>query len=114
MAEVDLKQLSEWLGIIVVSAPLLLVVLLGVSSLLKLPLSEKAITRSAQVATFVGLLASIAILIIMLLGDDRHVLIKLGYWVIIPHYHFSITFVFDRLSVPMAILSFILTGTVGA
>jgi NAD(P)H-quinone oxidoreductase subunit 5 len=38
-----------------------------------------------------------------------------GDWVVIPgQYHFSIKFVFDRLSVPMAILSFTLSGTIGA
>ena len=36
-------------------------------------------------------------------------------WVAIPqHYHFSVKFVFDRLSVPFAILSFVLSGTIGA
>ena len=30
------------------------------------------------------------------------------------HYHFSVKFVFDRLSVPFAILSFVLCGTIGA
>ena len=41
--------------------------------------------------------------------------IELGNWVAIPrHYHFSVKFVFDRLSVPMAILSFTLSGTIGA
>ena len=31
-----------------------------------------------------------------------------------PHYHFSIKFVFDRLSVPFVILTFVLCGTIGA
>ena len=31
-----------------------------------------------------------------------------------PHYHFSVKFVFDRLSVPFVILSFVLCGTIGA
>ena len=45
----------------------------------------------------------------------RHVPLELGDWVVIPgQYHFSIKFVFDRLSVPMAILSFMLSGTIGA
>jgi NADH-quinone oxidoreductase subunit L len=36
-------------------------------------------------------------------------------WVDIPNlYHFTVKFVFDRLSVPMAILSFTLSGTIGA
>src|SRR5262249_46059328 len=51
----------------------------------------------------------------MLILGTRHVPIELGDWVVIPgQYHFSIKFVFDRLSVPMAILSFILSGTIGA
>src|SRR6185369_4451376 len=44
--------------------------------------------------------------------------LELGNWVDIPgldhHYHFSVKFVFDRLSVPFAILSFVVAGTVGA
>ncbi len=51
----------------------------------------------------------------MLALGTRHVTISLGNWVAIPrHYHFSIKLLFDRLSVPMAILSFILAGTIGA
>src|SRR5207253_8276918 len=44
----------------------------------------------------------------------RHVPVVLGDWVIIPQYHFEIKFLFDRLSVPFAILSFVLCGTIGA
>jgi NAD(P)H-quinone oxidoreductase subunit 5 len=51
----------------------------------------------------------------MLVQGTRHVPIDLGNWVVIPHhYHFSIKFVFDRLSVPFAILSYVLSGTIGA
>ncbi len=32
----------------------------------------------------------------------------------VPHYHFSVRFVFDRLSVPFVILTYILCGTIGA
>jgi NAD(P)H-quinone oxidoreductase subunit 5 len=41
--------------------------------------------------------------------------VGIGNWVVIPHhYHFSLKLVFDRLSVPMAILSLVLSGTIGA
>ena len=50
----------------------------------------------------------------MLISGQRNVAIAVGDWVGIPHYHFSIKFVFDRLSVPMAILSFVLSGTIAA
>ena len=65
-----------------------------------------------------GLLAAVGVLALMLafnVPGRPHVPIHLGDWVVIPgHYHFSVKFVFDRLSVPMAILSFVLSGTIGA
>ena len=59
---------------------------------------------------------AIAILALMLFTGTRNVPIEVGDWVVVPqeHFHFHIKFVFDRLSVPFAILSFILTGTIGA
>ena len=52
----------------------------------------------------------------MLATGTRHVPIEIGNWVVIPeqHFHFHLKFVFDRLSVPFAILSFVLCGTIGA
>jgi NAD(P)H-quinone oxidoreductase subunit 5 len=40
--------------------------------------------------------------------------IELGHWVAIEHFHFSVKLVFDRLSVPFVILTFLLCGTVSA
>jgi NAD(P)H-quinone oxidoreductase subunit 5 len=102
------------LGTVVVTAPVLLLACLGLPSLLGWKLGERAITRACQGATVAGLLAAISILGIMLATDRRHVAVRLGDWVAVPHYHFAVTFVFDRLSVPFVILSFVLCGTIGA
>lgn len=110
----DLETLLTVLGTVTVIAPFALMVLLGTSTLTGWQLSEPAINRSTQTAVVSGLLAAIAVLLLMLLGGQRHVVLELGDWVEIPHYHFSIKFVFDRLSIPFAILSYILTGTIGA
>jgi NAD(P)H-quinone oxidoreductase subunit 5 len=110
----DIDCLTTYLGMVVVIAPLLLVVVLGASCLLRWRFSEEAINRSVQVAIFSGLLAAVAVLVLMLVSGTRQVIIEVGDWVHIPGYHFSIKFVFDRLSVPMAILSFLLTGTISA
>jgi NADH:ubiquinone oxidoreductase subunit 5 (subunit L)/multisubunit Na+/H+ antiporter MnhA subunit len=93
-----------------------LVHLLGVPTVIGHPLSERRISRTVQVSIVVGLLASLAMLGIMLATGTRHVMIELGNWVKIehPHYHFSIKLLFDRLSVPFVILTFVLCGTVGA
>ncbi|HLJ11308.1 MAG TPA: proton-conducting transporter membrane subunit, partial [Planctomycetaceae bacterium] len=111
----DSQQALFALGLVVVASPLVMTCILGISSLANRTLSEEATVRLGHVTIGCGLLASIAILITMLTGDERHVAIELGDWVVIPnHYHFSVKFVFDRLSVPFAILSYVLSGTIGA
>jgi NADH-quinone oxidoreductase subunit L len=111
----DYQQLLMFLGLVVVAAPLLLTIVLGVSSLLSWTLSEAATSKLVQVAIVSGLLPAIAVLVLMLASGRRHVAIELGDWVTIPHhFHFSVKFIFDRLSVPFAILSFVLAGTIGS
>jgi NAD(P)H-quinone oxidoreductase subunit 5 len=109
------SQMITLMGVIVVVAPFALTAVLGGSSLLERKLSEEATARAVQTAVVSGLLASIAVLAWMLTTGERHVAIELGNWVVVPHhFHFSVKFVFDRLSVPLAILSFTLSGTIGA
>ena len=65
-------------------------------------------------AVVIGLLSSTAVLALMLAWGTRHVSIEIGRWVVIPDYHFSVKLIFDRLSVPFVILSFVLCGVIGA
>jgi NAD(P)H-quinone oxidoreductase subunit 5 len=104
------------LGVLVLVAPLVFTLILGITSLLGRRLSEEATTRLGHATIVVGLLSAVAILGIMLSVGERHIPIALGDWVVIPDhlYHFSLKIVFDRLSVPFAILSFVLSGTIGA
>jgi NAD(P)H-quinone oxidoreductase subunit 5 len=104
-----------YIGLLVIICPLLLTAILGVSSLLDRKLAEETTTALVYAATSTGLLAAVAVLAGMLIQGTRHVPIDLGDWVVIPHhYHFSVKFIFDRLSIPFAILSFVLSGTIGA
>src|SRR5437667_12629574 len=101
----DVVQVLRALGIVVVAAPLLLIIVLGITSLVGRKLSEEATSRLGHATIVAGLLAAIIILGMMLAFDTRYVPIELGNWVVIPHhYHFSMKIVFDRLSVPFAIL----------
>ncbi len=52
----------------------------------------------------------------MLATDHTLVEIQIGDWVGIEaeHFHFHVKFIFDRLSVPFVILTFVLCGTIGA
>ena len=67
-----------------------------------------------HVAVVVGLFSSTMVLALMLAWGTRHVSIEIGNWVVIPDYHFSVKLIFDRLSVPFVILSFVLCGVIGA
>jgi NADH-quinone oxidoreductase subunit L len=105
-----------YLGLITVCSPAILLAGLGGTPLLGIKISERATARLTQAAVMTGLLAALTVLGLMITFDQRHVPLELGNWVIIPQqdFHFHLKFVFDRLSVPFAILSFILCGTVGA
>jgi NADH-quinone oxidoreductase subunit L len=110
----DHATLIASLGLVALAGPILLLCVLGGASLLGRPLGERATGRACQAAIVTGLLGAVSVLVLMLLHGTRHEVIELGEWVVIPSYHFSVKLVFDRLSVPMAILSLVLCGTVAA
>jgi NAD(P)H-quinone oxidoreductase subunit 5 len=103
-----------WLGLVVIGAPLALLAVVGIASLANRQFDEHTTSRICHGAMMTGLLAALGVLGLMLLHGTRHEPIDLGNWVVIPHYHFSVKLVFDRLSVPLVILSFLLCGTIGA
>lgn len=109
------------MGAVVVLAPALLVAVLGLASLIGRPLSERGSARAVYAATLVAFLATVAVFVGMLIQDNRHVVIGFGDWVHFGHhdnpdghYHYSVKFVFDRLSVPFVALTLVLCGTIGA
>lgn len=108
------EVLLQALGGLTAGAPLLLTLVLGFASLLERRLSERNTGRLVQACVVVGLLASLSMLGVMLLTGKRHLTIELGSWAALHDYHFVLKLVFDRLSVPFAILSFLLCGTIGA
>jgi len=111
-----LDSLLQFLGLVVVASPALLLAALGLPLLCGFRLNEGVQARLTKAGVVIGLVASVAVLGLMLVSGLRHVPIEFGHWVSIEeeHFHFHMKFVFDRLSVPFAILSFVLCGTVGA
>lgn len=104
------------LGLGVLGWPALLLAVLAVPPLLGRRLAEATVARWTQACVLGGLTCALAVLVWMLATGARHVAIELGHWVAVPeeHFHFHLKFVFDRLSVPMVILTLVLVGTIGA
>jgi NAD(P)H-quinone oxidoreductase subunit 5 len=104
------------LGVSVVAAPALLLAVIGLASLLTRTLSEGAMVRWTAGCVNCGLAAAVLVLASMLLTGARDVPMELGDWAVIPgeHFHFHLKIIFDRLSVPFVILTFVLVGTIGA
>jgi len=108
----DHASLIVGLGLVALAAPLVLLCVLGLPSLLGWSLGEEAIARACRWTIVGGMLATFAVLALMFVHGTRHESIELGEWVVIPNYQFSVKLIFDRLSVPFAILSYLLCGTV--
>ncbi len=112
-------SVSEWtqvFGSITFLCPCALLLIIGVSLLIGRPMSELILGRWLKTMVSLSLASALAVLGIMLATGSRRELVDLGNMVEIHdvHFHFHIKFVFDRLSVPMAILSLVLCGTVGS
>src|SRR5262245_36448672 len=104
------------LGLAVIAMPALLLAAMGLTALLSRPMSEDTMANWTASCVICGLLSSLGILGLMLLTGSRYVPLDIGNWVAIPpeEFHFHLKFVFDRLSVPFVVLTFVLVGTIGA
>ncbi len=109
------SELFFILGTLVVGAPILLLITLGLSTILGKPLREHIIARATYLSIIIGITPCILILILMILKDLRFVPIELGNLAYVPGttFHFNLKFIFDRLSVPFCLLTFVLCGIVG-
>ncbi|MEZ6125969.1 MAG: proton-conducting transporter membrane subunit [Planctomycetaceae bacterium] len=111
-------RICEICGICVVASPAVLLAVFGLAELAGRSLSERAQARLTEASVVFGLVCAVTVLVMMLSFDERHIPINFGNWVGIPdrheHFHFHLKFVFDRLSVPFVILTFVLCGTIGA
>jgi len=111
----SLDSLMSFLGMCTIAAPAALVPLFAARAVLNVSVPEQLISRATQSVVTIGLVSSIGVLVLMLYTGSRHVPIEMGNIVVVPNheFHFHLKFVFDRLSVPFCILTFILVGTVG-
>ncbi len=138
----DPQTIIHVLGSAVVILPALLLAALGLPTLAGRPLGERTTSHLVQATMMVGLLSAVGVLTLMLATGNRHTTISFGNLVELPvhhaaettadahateatsaeaistaahpHFHFALKFVYDRLSVPFAILTYLLCGTISA
>lgn len=109
-------SLVQLFASIVVSAPVVGFVMLGLSGLLHRPFSELMVDRIAKISVVAGLVGALGVLGVMLWWGHSLEVLDLGNFVEIgtEHFHFHIEFLFDRLSVPMVLMTFVLVGVIGS
>jgi NAD(P)H-quinone oxidoreductase subunit 5 len=120
----DFSALPNFLGFVVVCAPVLLLALLGLPALFGVRMAEETIGYLTKLLVSLGFLANLGVLAWMLASGSRDVAIEIGQLASVdltqlsaehhPPFRFHLKFEFDRLSVPMSLLSFVLCGTIGA
>jgi NADH-quinone oxidoreductase subunit L len=74
-------------GIIVVAAPLLLLAVFGIATLLRISLTERNMARFTEASTVLGLISALLILAVMLATSERNVSVVPGDWVRISGSH---------------------------
>jgi NAD(P)H-quinone oxidoreductase subunit 5 len=106
----------EALGRGAIGAPALLLLVFGLASLGSRPLSEKAMSQWTAGCVCLGLVSVLGMFALMLWTGLRYVPIDLGDWIALPEeeFRFQLKFLFDRLSIPFAALTYVLVGAVGA
>jgi NADH-quinone oxidoreductase subunit L len=108
-----LELTDRLLAIIIIAAPALLVAALGLCLLVERPLSERTTSRLVALTLSIALVAAVGMCIAMLLQGTSHLTVELGDWIVVPEYVFSVKLLFDWLSAPFLVLSFLLCGVIG-
>jgi len=101
-------------GLLITAAPALLLCTLGLPNLIGRRVSEEITSLGCWLANGIGLLGSLGVLLAMLSQGSSHESVELGHWVVVSDYHLSFKLIFDWLSLPFVILSFLLCGTIAA
>ena len=113
----ELTGIFNLMVVLVVGGPALLLLGLGLPPLLGFKLSERFAASCSRAVILIGLAALVGIAILFWSSGASHALVFKGSdWVALEevHFHFRLELIFDWLSIPFAILSFLLCGLIAA
>jgi NAD(P)H-quinone oxidoreductase subunit 5 len=111
-----MSSVLNCLAAIVLGCPILTLLILGFCGLIQRPLPERLVDRLTKFHVAMGLVATLGILGIMIGTSHPMEVLDLGNFVEIgqEHFHFHLEFIFDRLSIPMVLMTFVLVGVIGS
>lgn len=103
-------------GVLTVASPAAMLVALAAPALAMRSLSEHAIMRWVKAGVVVGLGSTLLLAALMIITQTSHVTVDLGKWVDLPEdgFHFTFKLIFDQLSTPFVVLTYLLCGTISA
>ena len=104
----------ELLTLVLVATPGLVFLLMGLLWLLGWTVPETWTARLTQTIYFFLALVAASLFWRMWSQDITMVKVTLGEWFSVSHYHFTLTLLLDRLSLPIVAMTVILAGVVGA
>ncbi|MCC7086052.1 MAG: oxidoreductase [Pirellulales bacterium] len=108
-----ITNLETAFAYLIVGAPALLVVVLGLCLLFERPLSERTTCQLVATVLSVGFISALAMSGCAWLHGMPQRTVPLGDWVVVSGYKFSGKLLFDWLSLLFLVLSFMLCGVIG-
>jgi NADH-quinone oxidoreductase subunit L len=101
-------------GLAVVTAPAVLLAILGIASLAGRPFDERVTAALVRIALTVVLVALTIVAWLVAETGSGSVLVNAGTWFAAPGYEFRVSVLFDRLSLPFAALTVVLSMVVAS
>jgi NADH:ubiquinone oxidoreductase subunit 5 (subunit L)/multisubunit Na+/H+ antiporter MnhA subunit len=103
-------------GMLTVACPAAMLLALAAPAFAMRSLSEHAIMRWVKTGVVVGLGSTLLLAALMIGTQTPHVSVDLGKWVDLPEdgFHFTFKLIFDQLSIPFVVLTYLLCGTISA
>lgn len=108
--------MARFCCLLIILSPLAALLATAAIAVLGLPVKESRSNYLAQTSILTGLAGSLGLVALMLSSGRSSLVVELGHWIALPdqHFHFTIEFLFDRLSLPFLILAQVLSSVVGA
>ncbi|HMP79918.1 MAG TPA: proton-conducting transporter membrane subunit [Pirellulaceae bacterium] len=112
----DSITVIQVLASLVLLSPLMLVVYCGVQSIFGFVGSERATSGWTTACIVFGLLATAGTAVVLVATGGQEWTLELGSWVALPNhsFEFHLKFIFDWLSLPFVLVTYILAGVVAA